>query len=314
MPDRGAPLEKSELENMHLFTGVEFESVIGLLGECPVNDLEEGDVLLHKGEGNHFLYVILSGHLRIHLELTMDPITVLGPGEVVGELSLIDGQPTSAYVVAQESCRLLALNEQTLWSLVEASHVVARNLLFVLSRRLRHGDSLILTNQQLQREYARYAVIDALTGLYNRRWLDNMLARQMERCKRGDWSLSLLLMDVDHFKTYNETHGQMAGDRALHTLAATLRESMRPGEMIARSGGDEFMAVLPELDAATANSLGKRVSRAVGEMKIYSLDQRSLPPVTITIGVAQMADQDTPKTLLAAADKDLSTAIESQDT
>jgi len=300
MPDKKSSLKKSELERSHLFEGVQFGSVIGLLEDCPIRELKQEDVLLNRGEGNHLLYLILSGRLRVHLELSVDPLTVLGPGEVVGELSLIDGQPTSAYVVADDDCRVLALNEKTLWSLVEASHIVARNLLFVLSRRLRHGDSIILTSQQLQREYAHYAVIDALTGLYNRRWLDTMLGRQMERSKKGPLPLCLLLMDVDHFKQYNRTHGDQAGDRVLHTLASTLRESMRPGEMLARYGEGEFIALLPELEIATAHNLGERVRQAVAHMGIFSLDQHALPAVTISIGVAQMAEEDTPQTLIDA--------------
>ncbi len=312
MPDKKSSLKKSELERSHLFEGVEFGSIIGLLEDCPVHELKQDDVLLNRGEGNHLLYLILSGRLRVHLELSVDPITVLGPGEVAGELSLIDGQPTSAYVVADDQCRVLAVNEKTLWSLVEASHIVARNLLFVLSRRLRHGDSIILTSQQLQREYAHYAVIDALTGLYNRRWLDTMLGRQMERSKKGVLPLCLLLMDVDYFRQYNRTHGNLAGDRALHTLASTLRESMRPGEMLARYGEAEFIALLPELEIATARNLGERVRQAVAGMKIYSLAQHPLPDVTLSIGVAQMAEQDTPETLIDAVYVALSEARESR--
>ena len=130
MPDQNSPLKKSQLEQAHLFKGVEYESIIGLLEDCPVHELQQEDILLNRGESNHLLFVILSGHLRVHLELSVDPVTVLGPGEVVGELSLIDGQPTSAYVVADDHCPVLALNEKTLWSLVEASHIVARNMLF----------------------------------------------------------------------------------------------------------------------------------------------------------------------------------------
>ena len=310
MPDKKSSLKQSDLESSHLFEGVEFGSIMGLLEDCPIQKLKQDDVLLNRGEGNHFLFLILSGRLRVHLELSVDPVTVLGPGEVVGELSLIDGQPTSAYVVADDDCRVLALNEKTLWSLVEASHIVARNLLFVLSRRLRHGDSIILTSQQLQREYAHYAVIDALTGLYNRSWLDTMLGRQMERSKKGALPLSMLIMDVDYFRQYNLTHGNLAGDRALHTVASTLRDSMRPGEMLARYGEDEFIALLPELDAATAHNLGKRVRQAVARMKIYSLDQHPLPSVTLSIGVAQMGEKDTPETMIAAAHTALSKARE----
>ncbi len=98
MPDEKSPLKKSQLEQAHLFKGVEYESIIGLLEDCPVHELQQEDLLLNRGESNHLLFVILSGHLRVHLELSVDPVTVLGPGEVVGELSLIDDfdQPATA--------------------------------------------------------------------------------------------------------------------------------------------------------------------------------------------------------------------------
>ena len=83
---------------------------------------------------------------------------------------------------------------------------------------------------------------------------------------------------------------------------------MRPGEMIARYGEDQFMALLPELDAATAQNLGERVRRTIVEMKIFSLDQHPLPSVTVSLGVAQMADEDTAETMIAAARTALSKA------
>ena len=144
IPDQKRLLEKRELENSLLLTGVELESIRGLLEDCPVRELKPGDVLIPAGQPNHFLYLLLSGRLRIHLkQLTLDPITMLEPGEVVGEMSLVDGRLTSAYVVAEDDCRLLVIEEKIFWSLVEDSHAVARNLLFILSRRLRHGNALI---------------------------------------------------------------------------------------------------------------------------------------------------------------------------
>jgi len=167
MADQKESLDLSGLEDMLLLKGVDLESIQGLLDTCSVQSLKRGDVLLHAGQRNHFLYMLLSGRLRIHLELSLNPIVILGPGELVGELSLIDGQLTSAYVVADEECRLLVLDDKTMWSLVASCHAVARNLLFVLAQRLRHGNSVILTSQHLQ-PVENYAVFDVLTGLYNR--------------------------------------------------------------------------------------------------------------------------------------------------
>ncbi len=144
MTDPSKLLDKKDLKNSLLLRGIELEPILGLLEDCPVREFEEGTVLIHAGKPNRFLYLVLSGRLRIHVEsLDLDPIAVLEPGEIAGELSLIDNQVTSASVVAHEDCRLLELDEKTMWTLVEDSHAVARNLLFILSRRLRHGNAMI---------------------------------------------------------------------------------------------------------------------------------------------------------------------------
>jgi len=144
MTDPSKPLDKKDLKNSLLLRGIELEPVLGLLEDCPVLELKKGTVLIHAGKPNRFLYLVLSGRLRVHVEnLTLDPIAILEPGEIAGELSIIDGQVTSASAVAHEDCRLLELDEKTMWTLVEDSHAVARNLLFILSRRLRQGNALI---------------------------------------------------------------------------------------------------------------------------------------------------------------------------
>ncbi|MEE8349973.1 MAG: GGDEF domain-containing protein [Acidobacteriota bacterium] len=300
--------ERGEIESSLIFRDVELESILGLLQDCPVNELQKGDTLIHLGRPNHLMYLLLSGRLRIHLKLTADPVAVLSPGEIVGELSLIDGQPTSAFVVADDQCRLLVINEKTLWSLIESTHVVARNLLLILSRRMRHGNTIILSAQQIERDYAHYAVFDAPTGLYNRHWVDKIFGRQVDRCQKSDTTISLLLLDIDGFKEYNEDHGRVAGDRVLHSVAVALRENMRPDEMIARYGEDEFIALLPEVDANTARALGNRVRQAVQQMQIYSLDQQPLPSVTITIAVTEMSSEERADDLLVRAEAALKAA------
>jgi diguanylate cyclase (GGDEF)-like protein len=308
MADQTKSWEREEIERGILFRDVELESVLGLLQDCPVHELNDGDTLIHLGQTNHFMYLLLSGRLRIHLKLSADPIAILAAGEIVGELSLIDGQLTSAYVVADERCRLLVINEKTLWSLIESTHVIARNLLLVLSRRMRHGNTLIMSAQQIERDYSHYAVFDAPTGLYNRHWVDTILGRQVERCRKGGWPLSLLLLDIDKFRQYNTDHGRVAGDRVLHSVAGALRENMRPDEMIARYGDDEFIAVLPDIDASTAQALGDRVGQAVAEMQIYSLEQQPLPSVTISTASIEMNSEDSSDNLLVRVEDALKDA------
>ena len=125
-------------------------------------------MLIRAEQSNRFIYLLLAGQLRIHLKLTHDPIAMIEPGEFVGEISVLNGQETTAYVVANTDCRPLALEDQAVWSLIHTCPTVARNLLFFVSKRLRGGNSLLLSGPQLQREYTDFTVIDALTGTYNR--------------------------------------------------------------------------------------------------------------------------------------------------
>ena len=144
MGDDQESLRKWELETSLLWKGVELDSILDLLQDCPIKKFTEGAVLIQAGQSNDFLYLILSGRLRIHLkDLTLPPIVLLEPGEVVGEMSVFDRQPASAYVVAHEDSRLLVLDRATIWSLIEIYPIVARNLLFVLAQRLRSGNALV---------------------------------------------------------------------------------------------------------------------------------------------------------------------------
>jgi diguanylate cyclase (GGDEF)-like protein len=300
MRSKECPLDQRELELVPLLKGVDFDSIQDILNSSPVKELKEGEVLIRAGEVNEYLYLLLSGCLRVHLDFKMDPVALLEPGEIVGDLSVIDGQPTSAHVVADDDCRLLALSEQNMWSLVKTSHAVAYNFLSILAHRLRKGNTTTLNSR-------RDATMDALTGLYNRRWLDTMLPRQMDRCKSNGHDLSILLIDINKFKPYNDTYGHLAGDRVLYTVARTLMANVRPGDMIARYGGDEFVALLPDANSARGNEIGERLSEAVSEATGGS-DWRDLPSVTISVGLAQMKPEDTPHGLIEAADAQLYSA------
>lgn len=301
MAKKDQTIDAQELSHLFLLRGVEIESALGLLEGCPTVEYKAGEVILEAGQRNRFLYSLISGSLRVHIKLTLDPIVVLQAGDFLGELSVIDHQPTSAYVVADEDSRLLAIGETAMWSLIDNFPAVAANMMFVLAQRMRHGNSLILTSQQLQLEYDRYAIIDAPTGLHNRRWLDNMLGQHMKMCSKSQRALCVLLVGIDDFQSYVEEQGQAAADRMLHTVAWTLRDTMRPGDLIARSDTDQFAALLPNADATNGQAVGERIRQAVGKATPRSLDQRELPVVTVSVGITQMNADDTPEDLLASA-------------
>jgi diguanylate cyclase (GGDEF)-like protein len=127
---------------------------------------------------------------------------------------------------------------------------------------------------------------DPLTGLKNRRALDNVLENEWERLQRGDGSLSLLFVDADNFKQYNDSHGHAQGDVALKHLADCIdRHVRRRGDLAARYGGEEFVVVLPNTDEAGAFQIGEAIRREV-ERRQPAASSETIPPFTVSIGCA----------------------------
>jgi signal transduction histidine kinase/ActR/RegA family two-component response regulator len=143
------PATHEELRQIHLFQSVDVATLEPLLSTCPLRVLSAGEVLITAREHNAYLYLLLSGRLSVHLETTESkPFVIFEPGESVGEISLLDGGPASAFVVAETVSRVLAVDKTTLWDLIEASNGVAKNLLSALCSRLRRNDRIMFADQQ----------------------------------------------------------------------------------------------------------------------------------------------------------------------
>lgn len=297
-----------ELLGVKLFDGVELSSIKPFLVNCSVVFLKKDEILINAGETGEFMYLILSGVLKVQLQKDDDqPITILSEGESVGEIAILDQQPTSGYVIADQDVRVLRMDEEILWKIVDTSHAVSHNLLRTMAYRLRFGNTIMQKIQNLMKEFEYDATIDPLTGFYNRRWLSKMLERLIHRCqgKENGRPLSIIMMDLDHFKKFNDTYGHLAGDQALNTVAKSLREHLRPEDTITRYGGEEFLAVLPGTDLQEAVQVAERLREAVEETELFSVEEESLLPLTLSLGIAQMQDGDDDKSLINSADKAL---------
>ena len=285
-------LGRDELERMEMFEGVALHSVWGLLEHCPVSTLALGDVLLRKGEPNETMYVVLSGRLQVHIDDPKEPpVAFLESGQTVGELSVLDGSTASAFVTAASTTRLLAVPEDVFWRLVGASHKFATNLLLLLAQRFRATNATISESARRQKQFEQDATVDALTGLNNRRWLDGRLDRIIDRHRRDGASLSIIMLDVDHFKRFNDDYGHLAGDEVLAAVGRTLLSSLRPTDLAVRYGGEEFLVILPGTDLEGADRAAQRLRAVVLSMKVVSSDGSPLPRVTVSLGVAALAEQ-----------------------
>ncbi|MEE9318853.1 MAG: diguanylate cyclase [Granulosicoccus sp.] len=202
----------------------------------------------------------------------------------------------SIAVRAFESSRLIRENKQLIESLT-ASHSrlsTANTRLVTLNRRLR-----------------LLAITDVLTRLYNRRYIDQTIDKEAQRRDRYASALSVLVLDVDNFKLFNDTHGHDGGDSVLQNVAATLRRCIRKSDIVGRYGGEEFVVVLPDTTPENARFFAERLRYEIEADRTELAT--GIGQVTVSIGIAGVAASDgsiSGKELIIEADRALYTAKE----
>jgi len=161
---------------------------------------------------------------------------------------------------------------------------------------------LSVANIRLREALRTQSIKDPLTGLYNRRYLQELLDREIRRATRSSQPLGVLMLDLDHFKNFNDTYGHEAGDAVLRETASLLVRSIRAEDFVCRFGGEEFVVILPTADLRATTSRAERIRSKLRSLMVSYAGQ-SLGPVTVSIGVAGLPIHGTAdKILLQAAD------------
>ncbi len=197
---------------------------------------------------------------------------------------IISGEVLGMLIVSSENSRVLGEQEtQILTSITNQASMAIQNILTITTEK-------------------RKADTDGLTGLYNRRYFNEQIEWLVDRALEQEQPLSLILMDIDNFKKYNDTYGHPAGDQLLKVLTAAISEVVREHDIFARYGGEEFAIILRDTNNKLALQIGERIRQVVLTIPSGTLKC----PVTISIGVGTLPDQACDRfTLLDFVDKSL---------
>ncbi len=208
------------------------------------------------------------------------PLTT-SSGNALGTLCVIDRVPNELTTDQEDALR--ALSRQVMAQLELRQTVAA--LEAAAAERARYERQLEAYQEQLEQHLAKIneqSITDPLTGLRNRRAFLERLHEETERATRYGSPLSLAMVDVDHFKMLNDTHGHPVGDAALQQIGQVLRSQSRTTDLVARYGGEEFVIILPATDLDGAQVLGERFRRSVEQARSCDL------PLTVSVGVAEL--------------------------
>jgi diguanylate cyclase (GGDEF)-like protein len=301
--------DRIAIEQNLLFRNLDFSSVEYMLERSVVRTLNSGDKLLQPELPNEHLYLILDGELNVHLTSQQaEEHATLYAGECAGEISLVDGKNPSALVVATKPTRVLAVPHDTVWSLVDQSHDVARNLLAIIAGRMRHDNSALINSHNQRAQYEHQATVDALTGVHNRHWMSEAFPRVLQRCALNKQHSVLMVLDIDHFKRVNDNYGHLVGDAALKSLADIMQHNLRPHDLLVRYGGEEFAILLPDTALEEARSIAERLRKMVAANEVVS--HGVVFKITVSSGIASIDDAGEWETSFVQADQALYRAKE----
>ena len=295
--------KRSLLDSLELFKHVHPDDVHELLQRCDRRDVAAGELLLSPGAKNEYVFIVLSGSLNVHVgSIETPPLATMEVGACVGEMSIIEDRDPSAYVIAAEDSHLLLIHQTILWEMVDASHDFAKNLLVVLSERVRSHNRVIADSFGEMKKFERHAKTDALTNLANRHAMQQLFPATIKNLVEKHEPVSMIMIDVDEFKNFNDMFGHIAGDRALSAVSQILKSQFRPRDLLVRYGGDEFAVLLPGATQAQALEIADRARQAVSGTTGDSNDSLIQIPVKISMGVAELAANGDLESLIRAAD------------
>ena len=241
-----------------LFAGLSPEAVASLAAHTRIQSFVDGDTIVEIDQSTP-LFVVLEGRVQVadqHSPVDSPPI-VLGPRERFGDRSLLDGELRKTRIVASEDVQLLLLEQSAFRDVVAETPEVALQIIENLSAQMGRADELI-------RDLSDTAMRDVLTGILNRRAYEERLGEEVDRSLRYSEHFSLILTDLDHFKSINYTYGHATGDVVLRWVGRLLTEHTRSPDTPFRIGGEEFAILAPSTNMEVARHVAQRLVDVLG--------------------------------------------------
>lgn len=268
-------------------------------------DLEAGAKLLEPGQENNAIHLVAQGEIAVSLDSEGEnEITRIRAGGCIGEHSMIDDRRAFTFAVAREPSRVLSIAPPQVWELMRAEPTIAFNLIQVLSENTRRNNAALIEAMTRQIQLQLSPTTDPLTGLRNRRWMEEMFARTIARAERTGSTLALAMFEIDDFAAVNLAHGPAAGERVLQQVARLASGHLRPSDQCVRYAGEKFCALLPEATGARAERAADRLREKIVATPMIPAEGHPFP-LTASFGVVEWRPGMALSDLVAAAEEAL---------
>jgi len=250
----------------------EFKIITAILK--PIN-AKKNDLIFKEGDEGQEMFILLSGALNAfgsQSDGTQRWLFDIKQGEFFGEMSIIAHEPRSATINAAEDSVVLTLRAVDFFNVISKFPIIGYKILRVISvvqnlwlnQSSKSYSDLIRWGETARRR----AITDEMTGLYNRRFLEESIKERFNNSSMNFRIMSLLMLDLDKIHGINDRHGTKAGDLVINASAETIRSCLRPGDIPARLSGDEFAVLLPDTDKSDAAQVAERIRENIANRQV----------------------------------------------
>lgn len=283
----------------------------------PVN-VKKGQILFNEGDEGNELFIVKKGSIVSTIKLPdgeQKQIAQFSAGDFFGEMSIFENAPRSATCLAVQTSILYKMHEQYFFKVMESFPNIAIKIMYkmlnIITQRLRNTSKFLSDMVRWGNDASKRAITDELTGIYNRRFLDNALKDFFQSAINVGRPLSLIMVDLDYFREINNTYSQEIGNKVLTKVAAVFKKYLREKDIIARYGGDEFSVILPDTNLKQAHPLAQKICVQVRKLDMLQNLGGPIRKITTSLGIAACPENTKDlKTLKKLADEALYRAKE----
>lgn len=288
---------KSLVSSLPLFSSLSNDDREVLLKFLVCSSYKKGEVVLAREASAADLFIVTDGLISTSSEGSVRPGSSTGdfkPGDIFGELSLFACKPSLKTFKAAEDSEVVSISGDNIKEILENHPETAINLISALIsdsiKKLRNTSSFLANVVEWGENASRRAITDEMTGIYNREFLDDAIENFFNISFSNNKPLSLFMLDIDNFRTINDTLGIETGDKIISSAVDVIKKYISRYGIIARYGGDEFCILLPEADSVIAKEIAENIRFEVESRDYSDFIKDSSLCVTVSIGISSYPD------------------------
>jgi len=281
------------LKSVELFSSLYLSELSRIAKHLHTVEIKAGGVICNEGDEGKELFIIKTGSTSVLIKVqdgSNKEVAELLPGNFFGEMAIFENSPRSATCIAREDSTILKLDENDFFKLMETesetSIKIMKIMLDIMSERVSNTGNFIKEMVKWGNDASRRAVTDKLTGVYNRRYLENAIIEIFENAKKQNTPFSLIMADLDFFREVNESYSHEIGDKYIVEVAKVFKKAVRKNDIVSRYGGDEFTILLPDTTLKKGAEFAEKIR--LGVMELDFLKKYSGPKimVSVSLGIA----------------------------